>query len=186
MPYPWRKALCERTRLSDSVFLGEMLSIICEPPILTFDMHTLTRFLSFVLFGSAFRYTVGADQSGTIGRTLGKGISSTRIAVSTNYLAVSSQTAMALPSPKSIILAYQARSRFLFWNRSSISSTQWPFQLCFLCEQSNISLEFRVSMLTACPPCSVRRLDKLLVVVKTLVGEDLHIDNVSMRGDYGV
>jgi hypothetical protein len=175
MPYPWRKALCERTRLSDSVFLGEMLSIICEPPILTFDMHTLTRFLSFVLFGSAFRYTVGADQSGTIGRTLGKGISSTRIAVSTNYLAVSSQTAMALPSPKSIILAYQARSRFLFWNRSSISSTQ-----------SNISLEFRVSMLTACPPCSVRRLDKLLVVVKTLVGEDLHIDNVSMRGDYGV
>lgn len=30
MPYPWRKALCERTRLSDSVFLGEMLSIICE------------------------------------------------------------------------------------------------------------------------------------------------------------
>jgi hypothetical protein len=30
----------------------------------------------------------------------------------------------------------------------------------------------------------VRRLDKLLIVVKTLVGEDLHVGNIDLREDY--
>jgi hypothetical protein len=30
----------------------------------------------------------------------------------------------------------------------------------------------------------VRRLDKLLIVVKTLVGEDLHVENINLGRDY--
>lgn len=94
---------------------------------------------------------------------------------------------MASPYLKSIILAYLARSRFQFWNRLNISNTQWPFRLCSSCKLFSISPQ--AEGILADPDficCSVRRLDKLLVVVKTLVGEDLHIDNIHMRGDYGV
>ena len=69
MPYPWRKALCERTRLSDSVFLGEMLSIICEYAEIRPKMQSDMVFRSLMLLRSPFWHAAGADQPWTTGRT---------------------------------------------------------------------------------------------------------------------
>lgn len=52
MPYPWRKALCERTQLSNSVFLGEMLAIICKSGGLSHEL-SLTHHCTTALCASA-------------------------------------------------------------------------------------------------------------------------------------
>lgn len=86
MPYPWRKALCERTRLSDSVFLGEMLSIICEYAEIRPKMQSDMLFRSSVLLCSSFWYAAGADQPGTIGRALGEQSAFLTIGLSLTYI----------------------------------------------------------------------------------------------------
>jgi hypothetical protein len=78
MPYPWRKALCERTQLSNSVFLGELLSVISESAKykmlrVSVEQAFLRRILrSHVLLCSALGIAIRTNYSRAIGGTSGK------------------------------------------------------------------------------------------------------------------